>query len=195
MSWPRSVANHTTPAAARKGRASSTRRRKTRVDSRASCGSLPQHEIDRRGERRAATRNGAVGDVGQARKLGEQQREGKRHDQHDARRRPVGDRTKLAMSKLLITGSPEASTRRRPIHAVVGVKIARPSSWMRTWKPSASRQRERKSAHVRAARPLCIDFSVGVTEYSVSAATSPDPDCMVDESSSLPRATAQPMPG
>ena len=40
MSWPRSIVNHTSPAAARNGRASSMSRRNTRAESTISQGSL-----------------------------------------------------------------------------------------------------------------------------------------------------------
>ncbi len=83
---------------------------------------------------------------------------------------PSGDSTKLAMSKLLITGSPEACTSLRPIQVIIGVKIAIPSNWIRTWNASACRQCERKSAQVRAALPSFIDFSAEVNQYSLSMA-------------------------
>jgi len=41
---------------------------------------------------------------------------------------PVGESTNLAMSKLLITGSPAASTMRRPTQLTIGVNKATPSS-------------------------------------------------------------------
>ena len=41
---------------------------------------------------------------------------------------PAGDRTNAAMSKLLIIGSPEASTMRRTTQVTSGAKIAKPSS-------------------------------------------------------------------
>ena len=53
---------------------------------------------------------------------------------------PAGESTNAAMSKLLITGPPDASTMRRPTPVTSGVRSAKPSSCITRWKPSDGRQ-------------------------------------------------------
>ena len=131
MSCPPSITNQMNAAPARKGKASTTSRRNMRVDSIISVGSRRRTkaivEASVTGWRAMAWPAIQLWPAASA-----SRRPTLSAATTTTNATPAGERTNAAMSKLLITGSPEASTMRRPTQVTSGAKIAKPRSCMST---------------------------------------------------------------